>query len=270
MNSSRRNTLRLLTASATSSLLSRSATAQHSQVIETILCIPGGWEDRSDFLRRVVTHEPKGRFMFAGLILADVHEKNHVGLEVHPRDPQMRRAFELAGQGKLGDPVLSAVDTHTSVVYLRVPPNLSDERAKVAKFTKLLQAIGGTAIKVESAGVAHTWERWNQLLAGTPFDLYTAAITLVADRDYFYSCGMHNFSLPDCEVPRSLGVEVAAELMNKFNHWQLREKPVLEDRHTFSLASGAPRYRVLRVSDSRHESGDPFFNPRGLWRLHKA
>jgi len=244
--------------------------AQQSQVVETILCIPGGWVDRSDFLRRVVTHEPKGRFMFAGLILADVQEKNHVGLEVHTRDPQMRRAFELAGQGKLTDQILSAVDTHASVVYLRIPPNLSDERAKVAKFTKLLQAIGGAAIKVESAGVAHTWERWNQLLAGTPFDLYTAAITLVADRDYFYSCGMHNFSLPDCEVSRSLGIEVAAELMNKFNHWQLTEKPMLRDRHTFSLTSTAPRYRVLRVPDSRHESGEPFFNPRGLWRLHEA
>jgi len=244
--------------------------AQQSQVVETVLCIPGGWVDRSDFLRRVVTHEPKGRFMFAGLILADVQEKNHVGLEVHPRDPQLRRAFELAGQGKIPDPTLSAVDLHASVVYLRVPPNLSDERAKVAKFTKLLQATGGVAIKVESAGVAHTWERWNQLLAGTPFDLYTAAITLVADRDYFYSCGMHNFSLPDCEVPRSLGDEFAAELMNTFNHWQLTEKPVLQDRHTFSLTSTAPRYRVHRVSDSRHESGEPFFNPRGLWRLNEA
>ena len=208
--------------------------------------------------------------MFAGLILADVQERDHVGLEFHPRDPRMRRAFELALPGKLSDAVLSAVDTHASVVYIRVPPNLAEERTKVAKFTKLLQALGGLAIKVESAGVAHAWEHWHQLLAGTPFDLYTAAITLVADSDYFYSCGMHNFSLPDCEVPRALGVEVAAELMNKFNYWQLTEKPVLEDRHTCSLTSTAPRYRVHRVSDSRHESNDPFYNPRGLWRLHEA
>ncbi len=182
----------------------------------------------------------------------------------------MRRAFEIAGQGKLTDPILSAVGAHASVVYLRLPPNLVEEQAKVAKFTRLIQAIGGVAIKVESAGVAHTWERWNQLLSGTPFDLYSAAITLVADSDYFYSCGMHNFSMPDCEVPRSLGLEIAAELMNEFNHWQLIEKPVLEDRHTFSLTSTAPRYRVFRVSDSRHESGEPHFNPSGLWRLHEA
>lgn len=244
--------------------------AQQLQVVETVLCIPGGWVDRSDFLRRVVTHEPEGRFMLAGLMLVDVQEKNHVGLEVHPRDPEMRRAFEIAGQGKLTEPILSAVGIHASAVYLKVPPNLVEERAMVAKFTRLLQAIGGVAIKVESAGVAHAWERWNQLLSGAPFDLYTAAITLVADSDYFYSCGMHNFSLPDCEVPRSFWVEVAAELMNKFNHWQLTEKPVLEDRHTFSLTGTAPHYRLFRVSDSRHESGEPFFNSRGLWRLHEA
>ena len=108
------------------------------------------------------------------------------------------------------------------------------------------------------------------MLAGTPFDLYTAATTLVADTDHFYSCGMHNFSLPDCEVPRALGIELAAELMNKFNHWRLVERPVLEDRHTFSLTSAQPRYRVLRASDSRHKAGDPFYNPHGLWRLHEA
>ena len=182
----------------------------------------------------------------------------------------MRHAFDLAGQGKLTDEVLDAVDGHASVVYLRLPPSLLDQRIQAAKFTRLLQSIGGAAIKVETAGVAHTWERWNQLMAGTPFDVYTAAITLVADDEYFYSCGMHNFSLPDCEVSRSLGIEVAAELMNKFNYWRLTEKPVLEDRQTFSLTSAAPRFRLLRVKDARYEAGDTFFNPRGLWRLHEA
>jgi hypothetical protein len=270
MKTLRRDALRLFAASAMTSLFNRNAMAQQPNNVETILCIPGAWVDRSEFIGKVINHEPKGRFLFAGLILADLQEKNHVGLDVHSRDPQMKRAFELAGQGRLSHTLLSAIDAHTTVLYVRLPPNLLQERAKVAKFTQLLQSIGGLAIKVESAGVAHDWERWNTLLAGTPFDVYTAAIALVADTHHFYSCGMHNFSLPDCEVPRALGIEVAAELMNKFNFWRLVESPVLEDRHTFSATITEPRYRVLLVSDSRHEAGDPFFNPHGLWRLHEA
>jgi hypothetical protein len=270
MNTSRRTALGVITTSATASLLTKTTMAQQVPVTEAIFCIPGGWADRSDFIRRVVTHEPKGRFMFAGMVLADMQEKEQVGLEVHPRDPQIRRAFELAGQGKLTEAVLAAVDRHVSVAYLRAPPRLLEERTKVAKFTKLLEGVGGLAIKVESAGVAHTWERWRELVSGTAFDLYAAAVTLVADRDHYYSCGMHNFSLPDCEVPRTLPPEAAAELMNQFNHWRLTDTPVLADQHTFSLTSTAPRYRIQLEADARHAADEPFFNPHGLWRLSAA
>lgn len=267
MNPSRRNTLRILTATMTASLFNPDSMASESPDYDTFLCIPGSWVDRSDFLRKIITQEPKGRFITAGLILTDLLEKNHVGVEVHPRDAKMRHAFEIAGQGRINPSVLAAIDAHASVVYLRFPPHLLEEKAKVAKFTKLLQSAGGIAIKVESAGVAHTWERWNELLSGSTFDLYTSATVLIGDRETCYSCGMHNFSLPDCEVPASIGKVAAAELMNGFNYWLLAEKPVLKDRHTFSLTSTSPRYRVLHIPDSRHEAGDAFFNPHGLWRL---
>jgi len=240
------------------------------QTPETILCIPGNWVDRSDFIRRVITQKPEGRFMFAGGILLDSKEDEHVKLEFFPRAPEMLSAFEMAGQGLLGESALSAVRAHTSVAYLLVPPDLLGELARIVKFTELLRSIGGAAIKVETAGVAHSWDRWTELLAGHPFNIYTAAITLVADVDYFYSCGMHNFSLPDCEVPVTIGAEVASELMNQFNYWRLAEKPLLENGHTFSLESGSPRYRVQHIPDSRHDNDHPFFNPYGLWRLTRG
>ncbi|MFY7897316.1 MAG: hypothetical protein ACOVP8_13870, partial [Phycisphaerales bacterium] len=62
MNTSRRTALGVITTSATASLLTKTTMAQQVPVTEAIFCIPGGWADRSDFIRRVVTHEPKGRF----------------------------------------------------------------------------------------------------------------------------------------------------------------------------------------------------------------
>jgi hypothetical protein len=244
--------------------------SQPASSTETILCIPGTWADRTDFIRRVITLEPKGRYMFAGFMLADLHEKDHVALELYPRDLDIPRVFELAGQGRLDGGVLRSLEAHRSVAFLRFAPNVMRERDRLLRFSQVLQAAGGLAVKVESAGVAHSWERWRALLSGSTLDQYTAVVTLVADAGFFYSCGMHNLSLADCEVPVSLGTQAGAELMNVFNHWRVAEGPVLKDGHTFSLAADAPRYRVHLVPDSRHEPGDPFFNPQGLWRLLAA
>lgn len=171
---------------------------------EMILCIPGPWADRGAFLRQVVM-AGAGRFIYTGVILADIRAKDNVGLEFCGPDTRMTKAFETAGQGKLPETCLAEIRGHASVVYLRAPLDLVAERERLVKFTGLLRSIGGIAVKVESAGVAHTWETWERRLKGSLFDLYCAAIVLVGDKDTFYSCGMHHFGLPECEVPSSLG-----------------------------------------------------------------
>jgi len=86
---------------------------------------------------------------------------------------------------------------------------LSEQREKILKFGKVLERAGGLAVKVDSAGIAHTWERWSKLLQGTQFDLYTAAVVLVGDEGQFYSCGMHHFGLAECSQAAVAGWLVA-------------------------------------------------------------
>lgn len=234
---------------------------------DLIICIPGTWTDRSDLLRRVITSEPEGRYIFAGMVLADVEAKDHVPLEFCPADPHIPRAFETAGQGKIPSEILVRLCEHTSVVYLHFPPDLLNQSKRIIKFTRIIECLGGIAVKVESAGVAHSWERWFALLSGTPFDVYCAGVVLIGDRDYYHSCGMHHFGLPECEVPRSIPVGEAADLMNRFNFWQITEHPMLSPGHTFSLTPTAPHFRLSLWPDSRHEKEQPFHNPNGIWRL---
>jgi hypothetical protein len=237
---------------------------------ELILCIPGPWEDQRDFLRQVVTLEPKGRYMFAGMILADVHARDHISLEFYAVDPQLPRAFEIAGQGKIPPEILRQIGQHSSVVYLLFPLDLPDQRERLLKFSQVVQRVGGIAVKVESSGVAHTWERWSTLLSGNPFDLYCAVVVLLGDEDVYYSCGMHHFGLPECALPRSVPIDKAAELMNQFNFWQIMERPKLGFGHTFSLSADSPHYRLTLVQDSRHSSDELFHNPHGIWHLDPA
>ena len=208
--------------------------------------------------------------MFAGLLLADVSAKDHVPLELDPSDPYMEQAFAASGQGRLSNATLEAIRAHRSVAYMRFPADLFGQLQRVRSFTSLLRAAGGIAIKIESSGVSHEWQRWEALLAGTAFDQYCAVVTLVGDDHYYYSCGMRNFMAPDCEVPSNLPAAEAADLMNRFNFWQLVESPVLHSGHTFSVAPDQPRFVLTKVEDARHEQDEPFFNPAGLWRLDEA
>lgn len=208
--------------------------------------------------------------MFAGLILADVEAKDHAPVEIHGADSRIAKAFELAGQDKFSSEELVEVQAHRSVAYLRFPSYLPDQYKRIASFSDVLQRAGGIAVKVESSGVAHTWRRWQSLLTGSLFDNYCAVVTLIREGEFYYSCGMHLFGLPECEVPTHVSLAQAADLMNRFNFWQIAERPILEEGHTFSVSQESPRYRLNLIPDARHEQGELFHNPLGVWRLGVA
>lgn len=135
-------------------------------------------------------------------------------------------------------------------------------------FTSLLRDLGGYAIKIESTGLAHTWDVWHSLVSSrNPFDKYCCFVVLIGDEEQFYSCGMHHFGLPDCQTSRDIPIEEAAEMMNQFNHYQISEQPALESGHTFSLSPESPYYRLDLVDDHRHAADDFFRNPHGLWTM---
>lgn len=237
---------------------------------EMILCIPGPWQDRSDFVGAVASAN-KGEFIFAGAILANPKRKDHVPLDFAPYDSQLHKAFEIAAQGKLPPTVLEQISKHRGVAYLHFPIGIIGQQERVAAFTGALKRCGGMAVKIESAGVAHTWEHWMAALGSeNPFDLYRTFVLLAGDSQHYYSCGMHHFGLPDAEVERSIEIRQAADVMNRFNYWQIVEEPKIAAGHTFSLTADAPKYRICHRDDSRHDSADLFHNPRGLWSLKRA
>jgi hypothetical protein len=210
-----------------------------------MLCIPGPWTDRSEFVVKVA-QETDAEFLFAGMILAQPSRKRHVILEFCDPYPQMRSAFEIAGQGKLPANLLTSIEGHRSVVYLHFEVPFIQEREKMIDFSDVIR-------RVED-----------------PFDWYCSLVTLIADDLLYYSCGMHNFGLPDVEVPRSVDISEAADLMNQFNLWRIVEEPEIASGHTFSVTADSRHFRLLHVQDTRHEEQELFRNTHGLWRLEIA
>ncbi len=233
---------------------------------ELVLCIPGPWKDRAELVGRIVALAPLGDYMMVGQLLAHIPAKDHVEIEFCERDERMERAFSAAAQGRISNKTLSEIGDHASVAYLHFPLDISGQAARMKTFSTVLRQAGGFAVKVESAGVAHEWDRWLALLGGTAFDLYCSVVVLIGDENECFSCGMHHFGLRDVEVPAALGLNDAAKLMNRFNLYQIEESPKTASGHTFSVVRDAPWYRIAAREDDRHP--DSFHhNPHGLWVL---
>jgi len=236
-----------------------------------IVCVPGPWENRAEFARRVFALEPSGRYTFAGGVLADVQHQDHIQIQILGEHPRMREAFEAATRGDLPAEVASAIANHRSSIYLRFTANLIEERLRLLKFTELAKRLGGIAIKLESSGVGHWWERWFQLLGSkNEFDWYCAVVMLLSGDHRYYSCGMHHFGLADSSVEEGMVLKKAANLINRFNYWRIlnHQRPLRSSEFLRVDQSGA-RFRLFWEPDSFNPEGDLFHNPHGRWLLRE-
>lgn len=232
------------------------------------LCVPGPWAHAVEFGDQVATLA--ARYTDAGRLMLDAGDSDGIALELRGADPRLAVAFRIACQGKMDEEMLRVLARHASVAYLRFPADLAAQSERMLKFSRLLERAGGLAVKVETCGVAHNWAQWASLLKGALPGQYAAGVTLVTSADFYYSCGMHNFGLPDYEVSGALDFDSAMHLMNQFNLWRLSALPALSDGHSFSLGKGAPSFKLLRQADPRHAAGAALFNRHGLWRLDPA
>lgn len=206
--------------------------------------------------------------MFAGGILAHPKGNDHVELEFYDAYDGMTQAFQHGGQEKILEETLAKISQHKSVVYLLFPFDFISQKEKIAKFTQVIFKCGGIAVKVETSGAAHDWDKWFELVKSeNPFDQYRASVVLVGDENHYYSCGMHNFKLPDAQVSNQIDPVEAADLINRFNYWQIVENPYLESNHTFSLTAESPHFRLKLSADERYPADTLFHNSNGVWNL---
>ena len=201
-------------------------------------------------------------------MFVDVREQDQLRVQLLGRHPRMVDAFRAAGRGDISAELEEEIAQHQSSIYLRFAANFVEERTRVLKYTELARQLGGIAIKIESSGVGHSWERWFHLLASqNGFDWYCAVVMLLADEGIYYSCGMHHFGLADAAIGKHLAPRNAGNLLNKFNYWRIVEPRELKSGDIFRLDDSNRRYRVDLKRDQINPTEDLFHNPQGLWFL---
>jgi hypothetical protein len=235
--------------------------------VKTILCMPGTWPDREAFFAACA----RAGFAAAGAFLVDSLRGLHLEIDWRPRDERMGEAFASASGHEIEGAELDAIGEHQSVVYLVSEVSGLDDLRPVIQIATRLLPVGGLGIKVESAGVAAPIERWLMLSVRLdPFGLVRCFVVVASSAENgaagdTYSCGMHNLGFPDAAV-RGVTVAEAKRAIDRFNLYQLVERPTLRDGQTFAAESGARGF-VMHHEPSHWPKDDPYFNPYGVFRL---
>ncbi|MGF1590820.1 MAG: hypothetical protein ACFCU7_16560 [Pleurocapsa sp.] len=184
------------------------------------------------------------------------------------RDASLVHAVKFAGD-KINAATLQKINDHQQVIYLISTNTGYDACLQIARFAQVLLEIGGIAIKVESAGIAHEKDRWlANHNSDDVFEIYSLFVALVEADDYYYSCGMHNFGKADVAIDITEDIGLAIYVMNVFNYYRLTESPILQDGHTFQPDIASPTYQIEWIQDDQSETDSPLFNSYGRWYLY--
>ena len=232
--------------------------------VETVLCIPGMWKDRTELASQVA--KLSGGYVFADQILLNTETQTSFELEVHSHDIRMANAFQAAGPHWLNTPEMDRIGGHTMTTYLIGKGGSSSEAEKMMLAVNGLLYSGGLGVKVETSGIAHSPTDWIHLTdyrhCYTPHE----AFVMYAYGDETYSCGMHNLGYRDAIIQSGLA-ENAVELVKEFTQYVFRETPTIREGHTFGVGTGSPRYRIAEERCLQYGEGHLFTNPYGMWRL---
>ncbi len=232
--------------------------------MEIVLCIPGPWTDRSDLVESIV--KDSGGYIFAGMVLMHMETSQSFELEFDGPDERMLSAFEAAGPHWRKTPEMEKIASHKSVCYLITNGGSIESAHLIMGAASALLDAGGYGVKVESSGIAHSPKDWReQCQYNYLFKSHSSYVVYITS-DYTYSCGMHNFGLPDAVVASNES-ENPPELLRVFTHYLLSESPVIREGQTFSVDQDSPGYRISSHAPINYGEGSLFNNPYGTWLL---
>ena len=235
-----------------------------SNTPEVVLCIPGPW-DSSSALAEEIAASGTG-YTLNGSILRDLESGFTCELVLQRADPDLPADFAKAGPHWANTEAMADLDMHRTVAYLMAPGGSREAADAMMRAGAAIIDAGGMGVKVDSSGIAHAPAYWTDMCDQLDqLTAHRALVVYVAGADV-YSCGMHNFGLPEA-VTSGGDKTQAADMLRFFTRYLLERAPALADGHTFSVSEGKQVYRVEQVPAIDYGAGSLFNNPYGAWRL---
>lgn len=186
-------------------------------------------------------------------------------------DPRMESAFSASADRVSRTFVakdLARVKRHSAVAYVLSPSFDRGQAVMVSaaalQLTARLIQAGATAVKSESAGVAHGLDHWVHLAQNEA--LRPAWVRRpIRDKEALYSCGMHLLGQPDIECAGRFEELEAVRWIDALTEQAMRGP--LNVNNPYSVDAQTPKKRLRRVPCERFAEDDFFFNPYGYVRV---
>jgi len=247
--------------------------------ITTVVGVPVMLETHQDVTRAIAlagtAAADRPAFLFAGMAMVEVGSPGEaLTLDIYERDEHLRAAFAAASPySTLTSEDLDEIGRHRLCLYLVDERGGSvDSARRIVRFARGLLDAGGLAVKVESAGKAHSKADWMRISDCLDVESVVDAFVVLAGQPGgdAYSCGMHNIGLPDVDIGVASDMSETGHLLWTFCRYLATESPALRAGETFSVAQDAPVYRLRHGPCDRFTPGDLFHNPFGVWHLVPA
>jgi hypothetical protein len=239
--------------------------------VESILCIPGKWKDKTELLLAIVEAN-SGDYLMAGIVLMHIKTKTAFRILVEPRKDVMKSTFQYSGLiNDVSEQFLEDIDAHEQVVYLLAETGSYETAKAFALAGNAILKAGGIGIHVESAGKAFEKEAWNEMLENyKEHYLYTMFVhdSIKDEGGNLFSCGMHHLGLKDAIVCGE-NTEVLHETLNIWGTYQVIDKPEIKLGETFSVAVEAPVFRITEAINPPYKDHEVLKNPFGMWQLNQ-
>jgi hypothetical protein len=231
---------------------------------QAVICIPGEWKSQQQLVRSIA--QRSDGYLFAGHVLLAVRTQHSFELQFEGPNPRMLEAFRAAGPHWRDTAEMARIAGHSAVAYvIGHGGSRQNAEALIAAAAGLIKS-GGLGAKIESAGLAHSPAGWVELANTTQlYSAYRAFVVCVEGEDV-YSCGMHNLGLRDAIVDAS-AADDPVNLIRGFTYYLFTESPIIKAGQTFSVARGAPVYRIHEDEGVCYGAGSLYNNPYGAWRL---
>lgn len=186
-------------------------------------------------------------------------------------DPRMERAF-AASSDRMSRTFAAKdqarVRRHRAVAYVLSPSMERENSAMVSTHAlqlvdRLIQA-GATAVKSESAGVAHGLDHWVHLAQNRAIRAAWVRRP-IREAQTLYSCGMHLMGQPDIECVGDPDEREAVRWIDSLSDLALRGQ--LDVNRPYAVDEKTSKRLLEVVPCNRYEADDFCFNPYGYIRI---
>ena len=239
---------------------------------ETVLCIPGTWQNWEEFILRIAA-TTEAKYLAIAEFLIDTQSNCHYSIDFQEYDGRMQDAFKYAGAAnQVSDEFITNIGKHKHVIYISGTGGSFRSAENIARAGQVVLNSGGLGIKIETAGKAFEKDQWESYLenfeTASLFDMFVIGSIYDADRNASFSCGMQNLGFKDTVIYGG-DFQESVKVIRIFSFYQIVDDPILRSGETFSPFPEYPRFEIAVEPNQPYEEDDMFRNPFGMWRLTK-